>query len=78
MIRLVDGHSGETIGEITRDQLQYLVDQLEEEFMEDQDYAISTMVLSYFESQQADSHLIDLLRHALGDRDETIVRWVRD
>lgn len=78
MIRLVDGESGATLGEISESQLQFLVDQLEEEFMEDQDYAITPLVLSYFENQHAEAHLIDLLHRALGERDEAIIRWVRE
>jgi processive 1,2-diacylglycerol beta-glucosyltransferase len=66
------------LGEITEDQLQFLVDQLEEEFMEDQDYAITPLVLSYFEGLQADPHLVSLLRQALGERDEALIRWARD
>jgi processive 1,2-diacylglycerol beta-glucosyltransferase len=78
MIRLMDGNSGATLGEITDAQLQYLVDQLEEEFMEDQDYAITPLTLTYFEGQNADPHLLALLRRALGDRDEALIRWARD
>lgn len=77
MIRLMDGNSGAQLGEITETQLQYLVDQLEEEFMEDQDYAITPLTLTYFESHSADPHLLDLLKRALGDRDEALIRWAR-
>ena len=78
MIRLMNGRTGMVLGEITGDQLQFLVDQLEEEFMEDQDYAITPMTLTYFEGLQADPHLLSLLREALGDRDETLIRWASD
>jgi processive 1,2-diacylglycerol beta-glucosyltransferase len=74
----MDGSTGTLLGEITEKQLQFLVDQLEEEFMEDQDYAITPLVLTYFEGLRADPHLLSLLRQALGERDEALIRWARD
>ena len=38
MIRLYDKDSGAELGTITKEQLQFLVDQLEQESLEDRDY----------------------------------------
>ena len=78
MISLYDSDSGEVIGEITEQQLQFLIDQLEEETFEDQDYAIEAMTLAYFESQSADPELLAILKNGLGDKDQMIIRWSQD
>ena len=78
MIKLLDSETGILLGEISDEQLQFLIDNLEEEFMEDQDYTITPMDLTYFEGLNADPALLDLLRRGLDDRDEAVLRWARD
>lgn len=75
MPKLYDNGTGDLIGEISDDQLQFLKDQLEEESLEDRDYAIEEMTLEYFEEQNGDPELIILLRYALSNRDQFIIRW---
>lgn len=78
MIRLLNADTGDLLGQISEEQLQFLVDQMEEEFMEDQDYAITPMTLTYFEGLNADPHLLGLLKQGLGERDEVAIRWSRE
>jgi hypothetical protein len=75
MITLYDEDTGEKIGEISNEQFQFLVDQLEEESSLDQDYAITPMLLAYFEELNADPTLLNLLRTALGEREEMEITW---
>jgi hypothetical protein len=75
MINLREKDTDRELGNISEDQFQYLVDQLEEESMEDNDYAISKTLLDFFESQGADPELVSLLRDALGERDEMDIVW---
>lgn len=75
MITVSDKDTNQPIGTITEDQLQYLIDQLEEEWSEDQEYAVSNMLLDMFEGQGADPQLVSLLRTALGDREEMNIVW---
>jgi hypothetical protein len=75
MYNLYDKRSGALLGTITRAQLQFLINQLEEETLEDQDYAITQMTLAYFETQGIDPELHRLLSTALGDKDELIIQW---
>ena len=75
MIQLYNKLSGELIGEISEAQLQFLIDQLEEESIEDRDYAITTMVLDYFEGQGAEPGLLKMLRSALGAKEEISILW---
>jgi processive 1,2-diacylglycerol beta-glucosyltransferase len=77
MIELFNDKTGDLIGEISESQLQFLIDQLEEESMEDRDYAINRMTLAFFESQSADPELLDLLEGELGDKSEIIIRWTQ-
>jgi hypothetical protein len=75
MHKLYDNQTGEVIGTISEAQLQFLKDQLEEESLEDQDYAIEGMTLAFFEEQGIDTELLTLLRGALGQKELIIIRW---
>ena len=77
MVYLYKKPTGELIGEISKDELQYLVDQMEEESMEDKDYSITNMEIEYFAKHGADPELVTLLRKALGDQNELIIQWSR-
>ena len=76
MIQLFNKRSGEPIGPLNQAQLQFLVEQLEEESLEDQDYAITSMTLDYFEEIGGDAELIKMLRAALGSNDEIVIVWM--
>jgi hypothetical protein len=77
MINLREKGTDKPLGQISEAQLQYLIDHLEEEWLEDQDYAITPLLLEHFESQGADAELIALLRNSLGERDEMEIVWSR-
>ena len=77
MINLREKGSGKPLGQISEEQLQYLIDHLEEEWLEDQDYAITPLLLQVFEEQGADPALVSLLRDALGSRAEMEIVWSR-
>ena len=75
MPRLFRLDNGETIGEITAVQLQFLVDQLEEEDDEDTDYFIDRDTLELLSDNGADPELLALIEKAMGDDDEIDVAW---
>ncbi len=75
MIELHDKESGELLGKLSQQQLQFLIDHLEEESQTDQDYYLNAATIDMLEEQGADPQLIKLLRQALGDRDEMEVFW---
>jgi processive 1,2-diacylglycerol beta-glucosyltransferase len=77
MIELRDKSSGRVLGSITEDQLQFLVDQLEEESATDTDYYLNTATLDMFAESGIDPSLLTLLRNAIGDREEMEIEWVR-
>ena len=78
MVHLYDEQNGALIGIITHEQLQYLLDQLEEEDSEDQDYYIDRGTLDWFEEHGVDPVLESMLREAMGDREGMDIRWSRD
>lgn len=67
--------SGQTIGDITRDQLQFLIDQLEEEDTQDRDYHISRDTLQVFKDADGPAELIAMLERALGDAEDMDIAW---
>jgi hypothetical protein len=77
MIRLHDTERGTPIGMITEQQLQFLMDQLEEESAEDRDYYVSADTVDMLEENGADRELVVLLRNAVAGSDGIDVRWSR-
>ena len=75
MINLYEKDTNKPLGQISEAQLQYLIDHLEEEGSEDQDYAVTPLLLEYFEGLGADPSLISLLKDALGGREEIEIVW---
>ena len=69
MINVYDKATGMRLGNLTEDQLQFLIDQLEEESLDDKDYSITQMEIDFLAGQGADSELLELLRQALGFKD---------
>jgi hypothetical protein len=55
----------EILGTITKSQLDFLVDNLEEEFEDDEECFLSPDTLDYLRSQGADKDLISLLERSL-------------
>lgn len=75
MVKLLDARSGQSLGEISEQQLEFMRAQLEEESRADQDYYINQATLDLFAARGADPALIALLRQALGQREDMDVRW---
>jgi processive 1,2-diacylglycerol beta-glucosyltransferase len=75
MVRLFDAESDAPLGTITEAQLQFLIDELEEESSEDRDYYISAETVELLADHGADAELIDVLRRALAGREGVDVRW---
>ncbi len=77
MVKIYDEATGTVYGTISEAQLQFLVDQLEEESLEDTDYYINGATLDMLEAEGADAGLLTVLRNALGDREDMDIRWTR-
>jgi len=77
MIELRDKKTGAFLGTISEAQLQFLIDQLEEESIRDQDYYINIATLDMFEGAGGDPELLALLRQSLGTRQDMDIAWSR-
>jgi len=77
MIELRDKKTGAYLGTISEAQLQFLIDQLEEESVRDQDYYINLATLDMFEGEGGDPELLALLRQSLGTRQDMDIVWSR-
>lgn len=77
MIRLRNKESGTELGSITEEDLQFLIDNLEEEWEEDQDYYLNRQTLELLENRGASASLVEMLGSAMGDRDDVEVEWSR-
>jgi hypothetical protein len=67
----------ELLGSITEADLQVLVDALEEESSEDQDYYIDAATIDVIGDGRATDHLLLVLRKALGTAENVEIRWNR-
>jgi hypothetical protein len=76
MARLYRVSNGETIGEINEKQLKFLVDMLEEEDEDDQDYFIDQDTLELFSDNNCDPELLALLESAIEEGEDGVdVAW---
>ena len=73
--QLMDIEHDNEIGIVTEDQVQFLIDNLEEEGFEDQDYYIDLESLSFLAENGCDEELITMLTEALEDRITIDVRY---
>lgn len=77
MIKLRSKETGEGLGVLTEAQLKFLIDQLEEEFVNDKDYYLDQDTLEYLQAHGADPALMEILRYALGNQAGVEIRWSR-
>ncbi len=75
MPRLIRLDTGDDIGTITDVQLKFLVEQLEEEHEEDQDYFIDRDTLELMADNGGDPELLAMLEKAIGDDDSMDIAW---
>ena len=78
MITLKNKDTDSIIGTINEKQLQFLIDQLEEEASDDQDYYINKDTLEMFEKNGIDRELLEMLISALGSHDDMEIEWINE
>ena len=77
MIDLYNAATNQVLGSITEADLKVLVDALEEEGVNDQDYYIDTATIDVIADGKATEHLVGLLRKAVGAGEGVDIRWQR-
>ena len=75
MPRLYSKPDNSLIGTVTEAELQFLVDQLEEEDQEDDDYFIDEATIDLLEENGAPESLVSMLRAAVGDGEGIDIAW---
>lgn len=75
MPRLMRIDTDTEIGTITDAQLAFLVEQLEEEHEEDQDYYIDKETLELMSDNGCDPELLALLEKAMGEDEHMDIAW---
>lgn len=74
-IRLYNDQDGAYIGEVSREDVQFLIGQLEEEYDEDRAYYVNRDTISMLRSNGASQELLALLEEAVAGKGEAEVRW---
>ncbi len=77
MITLKDKSNNRWIGQVSYAQLQFLIDELEEEHKNDQDYWINRVTLDVLKERGADAALTNIIEKAMGDKDEVEFYWIK-
>ncbi len=67
-----DTYERTRLGSITEKQLDFLIENLEEEFDEDEEYYLSPDTLDYLREQGADSELVAMLEKALEGNEDGV------
>lgn len=69
----------QVVGTITENQLDFLIDNLEEDLEEDEEYLLNSGTLNFLKDQKADKNLIALLEKALsGTRDGIDILYLEE
>ena len=77
VIDVYNSATDELLGSITEADLQVLVDALEEESSDDQDYYIDAATIDVIGDGRATDHLLNVLRKGLGNAEGVDIRWTR-
>ena len=78
MIKLRDKDGGATLGTISETDLQFLIDELEEEWDEDTDYYLNRTTFDLLKSKGASQTLVGILEPIFKDREDIEIEWFRD
>lgn len=74
-VRITDKSTGAVLGYITREDLQFLIDHLEEESSRDTDYFIDQATVDLLADAGGSATLVSLLRSAVGTSDGIDIVW---
>ena len=78
MIKVYNKSTNELLGRISKDDLNFLAERLEEEGRADSDYYLRSDTVAEFEKQGASPKLIEILRSGFRGKDSMEIRWEQD
>ncbi len=77
MVKLYDKSTGQYLGRIEDEDLQFLIDNLEEEELTDVDYYINRGTLDLLKEKGMSEDLAKLMESAMGENNEIEIRYER-
>ena len=77
MIQLSDKENGTPLGTISEADLQFLIDNLEEEWAEDTDYYLNRTTFEMLKKKGAGQSLLDILEPVFKQREDIEIEWSR-
>jgi hypothetical protein len=77
MVRLYESDTNRLCGTLSDRQYEVLAEALEEEDLEESECAIDAETIELLEDQGVEPDLLELLRTALGDKSEVVIRCER-
>jgi hypothetical protein len=77
MIKLYDNITGQYLGMIADEDLQFLIDNLEEESFTDTDYYVDRNTLDLLKEKGMSEAFANLIETAMGGEDEVEIRYER-
>jgi len=75
MINIYDTSDNSLLGILDQKQLDFLIEEFEEEGTSDQDYYIDELTIEMLKSSGANEELLVFLRNCLKGREEVEIRW---
>jgi hypothetical protein len=78
MIKIFNKATNEFLGRISDEDLQFLVDHLEEESLDDHDYFIRAETVESFINSGASPRLMEVLKGGLRTEESVEIRWEKD
>jgi len=78
MVKLYEKKTRQYLGRISDEELQFLIDNLEEETLTDTDYYINRATLELLKAKGMSQGLAALIEGAMGRKDDTEISYERD
>jgi hypothetical protein len=75
MVKLYDKKTGQYLGRITEEELQFLIDNLEEESLTDTDYYVNRPTLVLLKEKGMSEGLAKLIESAMGGKNEIEIKY---
>ncbi len=77
MVTLKDKNSNAWLGSLTYAQLQFLINELKDEYKNDQEYLVNRGALEMLKEQGAEVALTQVIEKAMGDKDKVEFYWIK-
>lgn len=77
MIELYDKATQQYLGKISEEELQFLIDNLEEENLTDEDYYIDKTTLEFLKEKGMSLDLTEIIETAMGDNEDIEILYKR-